>query len=56
MTIGDFEPEDEYDASDPLDVRLAVIAKIAARADEADRRRLLVVRLLRAIVDELDPA
>lgn len=54
--IGDVEPEDEYDADDPLDVRLTVIAKIAARTDDIDRRRLLVVRLLRAVVDELKPA
>lgn len=53
--IGDFEPEDEYDASDPLEFRLAVIARIAALTDEIDRRRILIVRLLRSIVDELDP-
>lgn len=57
--IGDLEPEDAYDASDPLDVRLEVIARVwRARIgddDEARRHRrfLEVRRLLDNIVDEL---
>lgn len=60
-TYGDDEPEDEYDATDPLPVRLIVIAKIAtALAGDTDeerriRRRLLIARLLRRITAELDP-
>lgn len=57
--IGDDDPEDAYDASDPLDVRLAVIALIVkALATDVDvarraRRRADVVRLLERITDEV---
>jgi len=57
--IDDTEPEDLYDASDPLPIRLAIIVGIvnAATADETTRARrlLLVARLLHKIVDELEP-
>jgi hypothetical protein len=39
--IGDADPEDAYDASDPLRVRLIVLARVAARLDDdpdPDRR------------------
>lgn len=58
--IADTEPEDGYDATDPLAIRLGVIGKVAAAAqDDADparraRRRVLIVRLLRRITDEMD--
>jgi len=53
----DADPEDEYDASDPIDVRLGVIARaiISARLD-AERgfhRRTEIARLLRNIVAEV---
>ncbi len=57
MSIDDTEPEDLYDASDPLPIRLALIVGIinAATAQEATRARrlLLVARLLHDIVSEL---
>jgi len=60
--LGDFEPEDEYDASDPIPVRLVVISKIVAALDaEPDElrralRRTLVAALIRRLVDELESA
>ena len=55
--IGDTEPEDLYDARDPLAIRLAVIVGIinAATANETTRARrlVLVARLLHEIVEEL---
>ena len=59
-TYGDDEPEDAYDATDPLPERLAVIRRIAqALAAETDeerraRRRALIARLLRRIAEELE--
>lgn len=61
--FGDYEPEDAYDASDPVDERLVVCARIArellidgrsGHATRAARRRALLVRLLRSIADQLD--
>ena len=58
MSIDDTEPEDLYDATDPIPIRLAIIVGIvnAATAQEATRARrlLLVARLLHEIVSELD--
>ena len=57
MTFGDTDPEDAYDASDPLAVRLAVLARVAAALDDdPDRRevrRAGLARLLAVIVDQL---
>lgn len=57
--FNDFEPEDEYDASDALHVRLTVIARVAAAAADDDeltraRRLALVARLLGRIVNQLE--
>lgn len=61
MTVfGDADPEDGYDASDPIPTRLFVIGRIVeALAREPDparraRRRENVLRLLRLIADEID--
>jgi hypothetical protein len=55
--IDDTEPEDLYDASDPIPIRLAVIVGIVnaatAREDTRQRRLVLVARLLHEIVEEL---
>ena len=55
--IGDDDPEDAYDASDPLDVRLHVLARVAAALDTDPARRAArragLVALLRAIADEI---
>lgn len=57
--IGDNDPEDAYDASDPLPVRLSVLARVAdSLAGELDperlaRRRADLARLLSAIAAEL---
>ncbi len=55
--IDDTEPEDLYDASDPVPIRLAVIVGIvnAATANETTRARrlLLVARLLHEVVEEM---
>jgi len=55
--IDDTEPEDLYDKSDPIPIRLAVIVGIvnAATANETTRARrlLLVARLLHEVVEEL---
>lgn len=57
--FGDFDPEDEYDAGDPLPVRLAVIGRIIealefdADRDRRARRRAGVVRLLAALTAEV---
>ena len=57
--IGDHDPEDEYDASDPIQVRLFVIAKIVQSLDQdkdlsrrASRRRN-VGRLLRQVAEDM---
>jgi hypothetical protein len=56
--IDDTEPEDLYDASDPIPIRLALIVGIinAATANEPTRARrlVLVARLLHEIVEELN--
>ena len=53
----DADPEDAYDASDPIDIRLIVIGKaiISARSDPARgfARRTEIARLLRNIVAEV---
>jgi len=55
--IDDTEPEDLYDRSDPIPIRLAVIVGIvnAATANETTRARrlLLVARLLHEVVEEM---
>ena len=58
--FGDHDPEDEYDASDPPHIRLAVIVKIVQALDfERDlsrraRRRATVVRLLRNLAADVE--
>lgn len=60
--IGDVEPDDVYDATDPLPVRLAVIGRIVASLvteygtapARADRRRRDVLRLLDGVVADLE--
>ena len=57
--IGDTEPEDSYDASDPIQVRIAVlVAVVDAIREEPDsarraRRRLDAIRVIDAFRDEL---
>lgn len=57
--IGDFVPEDAYDASDPPHIRLAVISKIVASLDDdfdltrRANRRADVVRLLRVVTQDI---
>ena len=59
VSFGDFDPEDAYDAADPIPVRLALLARIAVAIaadpdlDRAARRRLGLVLLLRTIADEV---
>ncbi len=56
--IGDADPEDAYDAGDPVDVRLALIAwAIESARTDALRgylRRLGIARLLRDIAREVE--
>lgn len=58
-TFGDKDPEDAYDASDPVDQRLALVVRILSSiADErdvirAERRRIDVLRILTNIAEEL---
>lgn len=58
--IGDHDPEDNYDAEDPIHVRLAVLAQVVrsldveADPDRAAFRRADVARLLRRIADEVE--
>jgi hypothetical protein len=57
--IGDHDPEDSYDAGDPVPVRLAVIIRILAAIaddpdpDRADRRRRDVRRLLLNVAEDV---
>ena len=57
--FGDFDPEDAYDASDPIPTRLFVIGQIIDALDlEPDRarrtvRRAEVVRILAALTAEV---
>lgn len=61
MTIGfgDFDPEDEYDASDPIPTRLFVIGQIIMSLDanmedtRQKKRRVNVVRLLERLTAEV---
>lgn len=59
-TFGDFDPEDEYDATDPIPVRLVVISRIVAALDtEPDElrralRRTLTGALIRRLADDLE--
>jgi hypothetical protein len=56
--FGDFDPEDAYDAGDPLRLRVAVLRRIVEHLrDEPDparreRRRLDALRLLDNLDDE----
>ena len=58
-TFGDLDPEDAYDASDPIPTRLFIIGEIIdALEHEFDRnrrkvRRADVVRLLAALTAEV---
>lgn len=58
--FGDFDPEDEYDAGDPIPVRLVVISRIVAdldtEPDDARRalRRALVGAVIRRLADDLE--
>ena len=57
--FGDFDPEDAYDAGDPLRLRVAVLRRIVEHLrDERDerrreRRRLDALRLLDNLDDEV---
>ena len=53
--IGDTDPEDAYDATDPLEVRVAVLALIVAgiREDPDDVRRAARRRDALRVVDDL---
>ena len=57
--IGDKDPEDAYDAGDPVPVRLAVIIRVLASiveepdAERAERRRRNVRRLLLNIAEDV---
>ena len=59
MTIGDVDPEDAYDASDPIPTRLFVIGQIIDALDrdpDQNRRRIRraeVVRILAALTAEV---
>ena len=59
ITFGDADPEDAYDASDPIPTRLFIIGEIIdALEHEFDlarrtRRRADVVRLLAALTAEV---
>ena len=54
----DFDPEDEYDASDPaierLRVIILIIAAARARPETLGRRIRLVARLMSVLETELD--
>lgn len=58
--IGDKDPEDAYDATDPIPVRLLVLIRVLlALEDESDvlrrdRRRVDVARLLVNVARDLD--
>lgn len=60
--IGDVDPEDAYDASDPIPVRLAVLGRVVAailaergtHPARADRRRVDALRVLRALVADVE--
>lgn len=57
--IGDFMPEDMYDASDPPHIRLLVISKIVEALDgdfdlaRRAQRRADVIRLLRVVAQDI---
>lgn len=58
--IGDHDPEDEYDASDPIPERLRVIVRVVASIAEdtspyrAAVRRAIAARMLRNLADDLE--
>ena len=59
--IGDADPEDGYDAADPIPVRLAVLGRVVAAViaergtapGRAERRRADAVRVLRNLLADL---
>ena len=57
--FGDVDPEDAYDASDPIPTRLFIIGEIIVALerepdpDRRQRRRAGVVRLLRVLANEV---
>ena len=53
--IGDAAPEDVYDAGDPLDVRLAVLERVAEELAELDApgRRADALRVLFNLEDDV---
>lgn len=61
MVIGDADPEDVYDATDPIPVRLAVIGLVVAAVllergtapARAERRRADAIRVLRNVLADL---
>jgi hypothetical protein len=59
--FGDFDPEDAWDDSDPINIRLALAVGILTSAladpdaERGLRRRIELARLLRKLSDELVP-
>jgi hypothetical protein len=56
--IGDKDPEDAYDAGDPVDVRIAVLQRIvdsliAHRDERTNARRADALRVVLVLLDEL---
>jgi len=53
--IGDADPEDEYDAGDPIDVRIAVLERVAEELAELDApgRRADALRVLFNLEDDV---
>jgi hypothetical protein len=58
--IGDVDPEDGYDAGDPIPERLRVLALIAGAYRDDDRRiavrRSNLARLIRNVADDIEYA
>jgi hypothetical protein len=56
VTFGDYDPEDAYDATDPVDVRLAVLERIVVAlyesTDRRESRRSDAFRLIANLYDE----
>ena len=56
--IGDKDPEDAYDAGDPLDVRIAVLQRVVDslrddRDERTDARRDDALRVVLVVLNEL---